>query len=341
MNYKYCKIKEVPVNLEQMKEILAYVKEYFNYSYSKPPTDKRIKAEVYIDDCPKNLKVTGRYINSVKLTTYIFSKDGREVELEPSVSDTYREIVKKTEDYHDLLKEDSYMDNFTSSPLLFSDYRYFYKPQEVICYDTNLTYFYLLGQDFPDTRQPKGKGVVRPREIGFRISGRVVQGNDGKQRSQLILVNPGDYADFRYPKRPSPFKRYINYKLEQLKLVKNKEERSKVKSSINKSVGNLQHHNPIWRAWIVESGNKRIKSLMDKNTIYANTDCVVSLIPRPDIPVSDKIGDFKIEHQGKCTIDGMTITWEDGTDNRRGAPKYPIIYRLNKENLELCLISQS
>lgn len=341
MNYKYCKIKEVPVNLEQMKEILAYVKEYFNYSYSKPPTDRRIKAEVYIDDCPKNLKVTGRYINSVKLTTYIFSKDGKEVELEPSVSDTYREMIKKTEDYHDLIKDDGYMDNFTSSPLLFSDYRYFYKPQEVICYDTNLTYFYLLGQDFPDTRQPKGKGLVRPREIGFRISGRVIQGNDGKQRSQLILVNPGDYADFRYPKRPSPFKRYVNYKLEELKLVKNKEERSKVKSSINKSVGNLQHHNPIWRAWIVESGNKRIKSLMDKNTIYANTDCVVSLIPRPDIPVSDKIGEFKIEHQGKCTIEGMTITWEDGTDNRRGVPKYPIIYRLNKENLELCLISQS
>lgn len=341
MSYKYCKIKQVPVNLEQMKEILAYVKEYFNYSYSKPPTDKRIKAEVYIDDCPKYLKVTGRYINSVKLTTYIFSKDGREVELEPNVPETYREMVKKVDDYHDLLKEDSYMNNFTSSPLLFSDYRYFYKTQEVICYDTNLTYFYLLGQDFPDTRQPKGRGIVRPREIGFRISGRVVQGNDGTQRSQLILVNPGDYADFRYPKRPSPFKRYINYKLEQLKLVKNKEERSKVKSSINISVGNLQHHNPIWRAWIVESGNKRIKSLMDKNTIYANTDCVVSLIPRPDIPVSDKIGDFKIEHQGKCTIDGMTITWEDGTDNRRGAPKYPIIYRLNKENLELCLISQS
>lgn len=341
MNYKYCKIKQVPVNLEQMKEILAYVKEYFNYSYSKPPTDKRIKAEVYIDDCPKYLKVTGKYINSVKLTTYIFSKDGREVELEPNVPETYREMVKKVDDYHDLLKEDSYMNNFTSSPLLFSDYRYFYKTQEVICYDTNLTYFYLLGQDFPDTRQPKGRGIVRPREIGFRISGRVVQGNDGKQRSQLILVNPGDYADFRYPKRPSPFKRYINYKLEQLKLVKNKEERSKVKSSINISVGNLQHHNPIWRAWIVESGNKRIKSLMDKNTIYANTDCVVSLVPRTDIPVSDKIGDFKIEHQGKCTIDGMTITWEDGTDNRRGAPKYPIIYRLNKENLELCLISQS
>ena len=54
MNYKYCKIKEVPVTLEQMKEVLAYVKEYFNYSYSKPPTDKKIKAEVYIDDCPKN-----------------------------------------------------------------------------------------------------------------------------------------------------------------------------------------------------------------------------------------------------------------------------------------------
>ena len=80
---------------------------------------------------------------------------------------------------------------------------------------------------------------------------------------------------------------------------------------------------------------------MDKNTIYCNTDCVVSLVPRPDIVVSDKVGDFKIEHQGKCVIENATITWEDGTDNRKGKPKYPIIYRLDRETLELCKISQN
>lgn len=341
MNYKYCKIKEVPVNLEQMKEILAYVKEYFNYSYSKPPTDKRIKAEVYIDDCPKYLKVTGKYINSVKLTTYIFSKDGREVELEPSVSDVYKEMVRKTSGYHDLLDEDEKYDNYSSSPFTFSDYRYWYKEQNVISYDVNKSYFYLMSQDFPDTRQPKGKGIVRPREIGFRDSGKVIQSRDGRLRLQLQLVKPGEYADFRYPRRESPFKKYVEYKQKQLELATTKEEIKRIKQSINYSIGNLQHHNPIWRAWIVESGNKRIKSFMDKNTIYCNTDCVVSLVPRPDIPVSDKVGDFKIEHQGKCTIENATITWEDGTDNRKGVPKYPIIYRLDKENLELCLISQN
>lgn len=37
---------------------------------------------------------------------------------------------------------------------------------------------------------------------------------------------------------------------------------------------------------------------MDENTLFSNTDSIVSLVPRPDLKISDNIGDFKIEHQG-------------------------------------------
>lgn len=44
--------------------------------------------------------------------------------------------------------------------------------------------------------------------------------------------------------------------------------------------------------------NKFIKNLMDENTLFSNTDSIVSLVPRPDLKISDNIGDFKIEHKG-------------------------------------------
>ena len=37
---------------------------------------------------------------------------------------------------------------------------------------------------------------------------------------------------------------------------------------------------------------------MDENTLFSNTDSIVSLVPRSDLKISDNIGDFKIEHQG-------------------------------------------
>ena len=140
-------------------------------------------------------------------------------------------------------------------------------------------------------------------------------------------------ADFRFKKIDSPFKKYVEFKLQQLK--EHPEDRKDIKASINLSIGMLQHHNPIWRAWIVESGNNRMKDLMDSNSIYCNTDCIVSTKPRNDIKVSTEIGDFKIEHEGTCWINGMNIRWDDGTVKHRGANINNNRFKFDKETLEM------
>lgn len=345
MFYKYQKIKQIPVDLTEMKRILDLVKSWEHWEFTAPPKDKRIINQIYIENKPLNLVVTGRGIDGkdLKLKSYIFAKDGREPEVEIQPYLHYLEM-KKYSKVHDSIKEDKSLDNYSSSPFTYTNKEVNYEwLKNITCYDTNLTYFYLLSQQFPDTERPLGPGIVNEGEVGFEVTEQLIKGQDGKIRSKLQLTKTGRLADFRFPLRESPFKDYIEFKLKQLKELEPlkstdkdlyKKRRQQVKSSINIAVGCLQHHNPIWRAWIVESGNARIKSLMDKDTIYSNTDCIVSTKLRPDIPISDKIGDFKIEHQGSCYIDGFTITWEDGKENQRGF-KNNNKYRFDEKELKL------
>ena len=66
--------------------------------------------------------------------------------------------------------------------------------------------------------------------------------------------------------------------------------------------------------------NKFIKNLMYENTLFSNTDSIVSLVPRPDLKISDNIGDFKIEHKGDFIyLDAYHYQWNNeevnGTNN--------------------------
>lgn len=323
-NYKYNKIEQVVVDYVTINKILKKVKNW-NIKYEKPKTNKQITSEIYIDDKPLNFTITGRFLDGCKkIKTYIFSKDGRPAEQEINPYEHYKEL-KKYVKVHDLIKENKLFDDFTSVPFIYFSPKVNHKElSNAISYDTNLTYFYLLSKSFPDTTRPLGKGIVKDGIVGFSLSEKNVVSKDGKIRTCLELVRNGYLADFRFPLVPSPFTSYINYKLLQLEKIKElteeeqKKQRRKIKNSINVAVGCLQHHNPIWRAFIVESGNQRIKNLIDNNTIYCNTDCIVSLQRRDDISISEKIGDFKIENEGSCKIDDYSITWSDGSENRRG-----------------------
>mgnify|MGYP003288864496 CR=1 FL=1 len=40
----------------------------------------------------------------------------------------------------------------------------------------------------------------------------------------------------------------------------------------------LQKTNPFWRSIIIHRCNRYVQSLIDENTIYSNTDCIVSAV---------------------------------------------------------------
>ena len=95
----------------------------------------------------------------------------------------------------------------------------------------------------------------------------------------------------------------------------------KAKEYLNFCVGFLQHRDPYTRAQIVGLANDRILSLIDENTIYCNTDSIVSLTERPDLEIGNDIGQWKVEHRDKFAFVGYNYQWGTGLPSIRGKPK--------------------
>jgi len=50
---------------------------------------------------------------------------------------------------------------------------------------------------------------------------------------------------------------------------------------------------------ITSRARLRLHSFADSNTIYMDTDSIHSRVERPDIPISQELGDFKLEVEGE------------------------------------------
>ena len=168
----------------------------------------------------------------------------------------------------------------------------YYADKELKCwsYDVSSSYAFAMLNPMPDTtKEPRYNDRVRKNEIGFYKEGTATD-------------EPGVYADIIFPLMDSPFKDYVmNYyhKKEKATEENNKLERDKWKAFLNIPTGLLQKYNIFLRNAIVYYSNQYIKKFFDDNTIYCNTDSIVSLTPRPDIPIGNDIGQFKSEHNGE------------------------------------------
>lgn len=145
-------------------------------------------------------------------------------------------------------------------------------------------------------------------EIGFNTTGIPIYGPSNKKCKYL----------FKSGYLPSLTK-WAENKIEALNEAKTPEEKKTIKDGINIAIGNLGnknegnlHINKAIRNTIVYQMNEFITNLIDDNTLYSNTDSIVSLVPRPELKVSDKVGDFKIEHKGDFTYIGTNYQWNEG-----------------------------
>lgn len=180
-----------------------------------------------------------------------------------------------------------YWDIDTAIGLTYTNNRYSRK--FVICYsyDINSAFSWAMLQKMPDTRQlPRVNGIVGEDEMGFYKNGKVT-------------ITPGMPADYVFPLIESPFKDYV-YKYYELKQKeKDSNKRKMWKFWLNIPTGVLQRHNIFLRNAVLFYSNKKIESYIDENTIYCNTDSIVSLKRRYDIPLGDEIGLFKEEHKNE------------------------------------------
>lgn len=220
---------------------------------------------------------------------------------------------------------------FSASPILYKNDKYEYMANKAVGYDMNSAYSFAMLQDMPDTRCIKtvkgllhyNEGIVTENLIGFNSNGE--------------LVPVGEYAIYRFKKIPSPFRHFIEYYYNMKKNAKKPEERERAKRILNLAVGYFQRTNPFIRAAIVSGANNLIRSLMDENTIYCNTDSIVSLKRRPELEIGDGIGQWKIEHKGIFKYEGMNYQWNNELPAYRGVPKewFPKKWDLLKDPLPI------
>lgn len=189
----------------------------------------------------------------------------------------------------------------------------YFARKDLICwsYDINSAFPFAMLKPMPDTtKEPRRNDFIKKGEIGFLKSGGCV-------------TEVGYFADYILPLIDSPFKEFVYNYYKQKKEAKTFEEKAKAKSFLNIATGLFAKKdgkcsNIYIRNAIIHYSNEYIKKYIDENTVYCNIDCIVSLVPRTDIPIGKEIGMFKCEHecQGFKYIKNCIYQWknDDGTN---------------------------
>lgn len=143
----------------------------------------------------------------------------------------------------------------------------------------------------------------RENEVGFLFSGQPIYGPSNVKCSYLFTcgINEG-------------LQKWVEY----LK-VKLKENKPYWKKMHNYSIGMLRRHNIFMYNCIMYKENQIMKSLWDDETsLWSTTDSIVSLVERPDLTISNEVGDFKIEHKGDFAYISSGYQWNKDVPKIKG-----------------------
>lgn len=329
--FKRKKIRFVDVN--EMRELLDYAKKFRFIIFGEP--EYPVLYYAYIHDTMSHIYLTMRKLNEV--CTWVFRKDVIDSTEEITGMDAYMELAK---DYKrvtggkiPIIEEDV----GSARAILAYNEDYNRKRVTAKCYDQNSAYAIAMMQPMPFTNALAGMNrKVEDGEIGF-VNMEVLPRKGWVMNCEpcLQMILPGEgTASYIFKSMNSPFKafaqRWFIRKLESSGPAKHK-----AKQMIVYSVGYLQRKNPFLRAAVVEYANRSITSLMDENTIYVNTDSIVSTADRNELPIGENLGQFKIEHQGEFAHVGFNYQWNDDKPSYRGIPKswFPEDYDILRDGI--------
>lgn len=338
----------VKCTLDEFNEHLKYCKRnrYIMYSERKPKM-LGVIANIIVNRV--NIRLTYKK-PGVKLTTYVFRLDGEidqnnqgqvayrtlshyfkeatgtELDIRDKKYTGYKTINKtvnkgKSNEYTEKsYKWDSKIGS-ARAILYYNDKFNNQRTSDCYGYDLNSAFTAAMLNDMPDTsKEPKMYARVKKGQIGFT-------GATGEFKA----VFEG-YATYVFDLMPSPFKRFAETWYSRKLNAKTPEEKAKAKHMLNDAVGYLQIVNPFMRAAIITYSNKFIQNLIDENTLYCNTDSIVSKTRRLDIEktLGTGLGEWKIEHTGDFAYMGFTYQWNRDIPKWRGVPK-----KAFKENFDL------
>lgn len=287
-------------------------KKFILRAYDKQKGDF-LQGRAYINDALVKISIT--LIDNGEPITYYTYKDDRDYIPTMAGMNAYTTLCKywKVPKFEDLgYKISSY---FSASPLIGYNPKYNKQRLPAWGYDLNSAYSYAMLREWIDTTDYR-TGYIEEGEVGLTYN------EEGKI---VIERRIGKYAQFVFKKMETPegIKRFIDKYYNMKKNATNREEKQKAKDMLNLCVGYLQRVNPFLRAWIVCQCNELIESLLDENSLFWNTDCIVSRVRRPDIEalLGVECGQWKLEHEGVVAYIENKYQWNDEVPVYRGVPK--------------------
>ena len=320
--------KIVYVNdVDELNQILQVVKASTGIVYDSWHNKLNVARKIslathsFVTDAPVTFTVTTKYYPLLKdMTskfspcTFIFRKDGEQQAcISPTACYSTMQRYYNAPDFCEDRRLNLQMTakgSFALSAAPVVGYNSALDKQEhyVYVYDLNSAYASIMIGKIPDTSSYRLHDVVGEGEIGFLLC------------DKLPLIHSG-YADIVFKLVDSPYKDFAK-KYYTIKKYSTGEAKARAKAMLVYSVGYLQRHNPFIRAYIVNSCNEYIESMIDSDTIMWNTDAIYSLKPRDDIEIGNEIGQFKLEYEGYMRHIGCNYQYVDsGKVSYRGIPK--------------------
>lgn len=305
------------VSVSEMNELLKIVsKQCPHIYYHKKEKGVPFQRDAYIE--VKRSSVTLSFCKGLKASSYICNLDDSISKKQVDGQEVYRCL-------RHYYKEDviENADEIGSAKqLIYKNEAYDGKRVKAYAYDMNSAFSYFMMQDIPDVTTLRTNSYIKDGEVGF------VERADGELKA---IFEKGYFCSYvmKLMLAPEGYKRFIEhwYSIKQkAREDGDKKLEYKAKNYLNFCIGYYQKTNPFIRCCIVSRNNQFIKSLIDENTIYANTDSIVSTIRRYDIEemCGTEIGKFKKEHFGEDFAwqkGKVNYQWNLESPSMRGVPK--------------------
>ena len=327
------------ISFTEMNDILKYIKLNKSvYLHKKRDDESFLPSKCWIDVEPRNMTVLYKD-DTGKARHYAFdlAEGNTHNKINPGVAIATLGKYYKIPEIRELYPEIAYLcqpadcidekgrSGMKVEPLLMFNRKFEYKRTYAYCYDMNSAYSWAMLQDMPDTSHGlRVNDVVGDNEIGFyRYKGENINGDI---TSSYILVQPGNYAHFIFPRMKSPFGRFVDTWYNKKVNAKDAEEKLKAKEMLNYCIGCLQNHNPFIRCAIVNYCNNRIIDIIAKERkkgndfLYANTDCVTLTKPIDYLQIGNDVGEWKLK-EGYFAFRGCNYQWDLDIPTYRGVPK--------------------
>lgn len=313
----FSKMKMVYVSVEEMNKLLKLAKpkfeltqeelEYGRLSFPKcwyhRIDDKITNFHLYINDGwlkdKHKLKCTTRTVH------YVCKKDGSEAMEHKTGMEAYCLLQRMTK-FQIEMPNYEYIEGYgyhfdgqpiaTISGFRYKNHQYIGRRVFAYGYDLNSSYSAAMLKDMPDTSKPYRTGILKQGEIGFN------QSIDDQGFYYLKATKEiGEFCEWIFPIMKSPFAHFVEYYYEKKAKATTKQERQYYKDILNFAVGFIRRKNPFIHSAILTYARDRILELVDTNTIYSNTDSIISVTRRYDIEdeLGSNVGEFKLEHNNE------------------------------------------